>query len=223
MLALVFIVAGVTLGVTLYVLGVAGERFGWITAPLLLAGIGGSLAWLLFLRHPRRMAVTATVVVVGAAIGIALLVETPAMPSRLAGAVASVELPAGTSLVDAREFGNALCFDSCPSLLHRYEVPGAPDEVERTLAVAFEADGWTVVADPYIVRGFTATSPDAAVEAQVTVAPEYAVDTDEGVVVEHDEGVVVEQPQAEAVGHVLVEVSVGENPCPPGRPGCLSP
>jgi hypothetical protein len=204
-LALVFIVAGVGL----YVLGIAGERFRWLTAPLLLSAIGGSLASLLFLPNPRRMAVTAMVAVVGVVVGIALRVATPMMHSRLAGAVASVELPAGTSLVEAWEFGSAACFDSCPSLHHRYEVPGAPDEVERTLAAAFEADGWSVVPDRYIVRSFTALSPDAAVEARVTVAPEPAVGEER-----------YEQLPAVAAGHVLVEVNVRANPCPPGKPGC---
>ncbi|MBW3664264.1 MAG: hypothetical protein KY469_14280 [Actinobacteria bacterium] len=197
--------------VTLYWFGVAGQRFGWLTAPLVLSGAGGALAWLLFLRHPRRTAVIATVAVVGVAVGVALRVATPAMPSRLAGAVGSVELPAGATLVETREFGNALCFDSCPSLIHRYAVPGQAQEVERMLAAAFRSDGWSVVPDRYVVRSFTALSPDEAVEAQVTVAPEPMVEPGE----EHDE-----QLPTLAAGHVLVEVNVRANPCPPGRPGC---
>lgn len=195
----------------LYVLGIAGQRLGWLTAPLVLAGAGGASAWLLFLRHPRRTAVVATVALVGVAGGIALRVVTPMMPSRLAGAVASVELPAGAELVETREFGSATCFDSCPSLLQRHAVPGEAQEVEQRLADAFRADGWSVAAAPYALRTFIAVSPDAAIEARVTVAPESTVEPDEG----HEE-----QFPSVPAGHVLVDVSVQANPCPPGDPGC---
>lgn len=85
---------------------------GWLTATLVLSGAGGALAWLIFPRHPRRTAVIAIVAVVGVAAGIALRMATPPMHSELAGAVSSVELPAGATLVEELEFGSVLCFDS---------------------------------------------------------------------------------------------------------------
>lgn len=197
--------------VAVYVLGIAGERLGWLTAPLLLGAGGGALAWLLFLRHPQRTIAVVTVAVLGLGIGAALGVATPMMPSRLAGAIASVDLPDGTALVDARGFGNAACFDSCPSLIHRYEVPGAAADVEQAFAAAFRADGWTLTPEPYVPRSFTALSADAAIEATVTVAPTYAGEPGEE---PHERAPTV------APGHVLVEINVRENPCPPGAPGC---
>lgn len=206
LLAVVLVVA--TVG--LYVLGTAGERLGWLVAPVLLAVTSGGLALLLFVQRRHQRTVAATVAVIGLVGGVALRVVTPMMHSRLAGAVSSVDLPGGTSLVESLEFGNAACFDSCPSLLRRYEVPGAPDEVRQTLAAAFRSDGWTVSRDRYTVRSFTALSPDALVEARVTVAPEPPADSHEN----------PEELPTVADGHVLVDLDVSENPCPPGEPGC---
>lgn len=71
-----------------YVSGEAGgpPMLVWLTATLVLSGAGGAWTWLIFPRHPRRTAAIAIFAVVGVAAGIA------------AGAVASVELPAGATL-----------------------------------------------------------------------------------------------------------------------------
>lgn len=161
----------------LFVSGVAGERFGWLTAPVLLGGGGGALAWMLFARHPRRWPVSLAVVAVGFAFGVELWMTTPMMPSRLAVAISSVELPPGTRFLGAQEFGNPVCFSVCPFLVHSYEVPGTRKEVERSLAEAFRSAGWSV--DPEEPTVFVAYNEDAAIAAWVRVGDQYAVDQEQ--------------------------------------------
>ncbi len=205
-LGLIFVLLLVT-AVLMFVFGVAGTRFGWVNAPAILAGGGGSLTWLLFKGHPRRRPAAWAVVGIGMVLAAGLWAVTPPMPSRLASYVSSVDLPPGTNLVQVMDFGNALCFDYCPSVTLRYHIPGTPDEVERGLIDAFRSDGWSVEPAPYTSR-LHAVSSDRSKVASFTINPRYV-----------GEGEPDQTPIAPP-GYVVVEISPAENPCPPGTPGC---
>lgn len=193
--------------VLMFFFGVAGTRFGWFNAPAILAGGGGLLTWLMFRGRPGRRPAALVVGGIGAVVAAWLWAVTPPMPSKLASYLSSVDLPPGTELVEVMRYGNALCFDSCPSVGLRYHVPGTTDEVERALIDAFRSDGWSVERRPYN-SGLQAVSEDTSKVASFIINPKYVV-----------EGEPDPTPIAPP-GYVVVDMSAGDNPCPPGQPGC---
>ncbi len=193
-------------GVLMFFFGVAGTRFGWFNAPAILAGGGGFLTWLLFRNHPRRRPAALVVGTIGAVLAALLWAVTPPMPSKLASYLSSVDLPRGTWLVEVMDFGNPLCFDSCPSVRLRYHVPGTVDEVERALIDAFRSDGWSVERHRFTSR-FEAVSEDTSKVASFIINPRY--------VVEGDDRTPIAPP-----GYAVVEMDAADNRCPPSEPGC---
>ena len=191
----------------MFFFGVAGTRFGWFNAPAILVGGGGFLTWLMFRGHPGRRPAALVVGAIGAVLAAWLWAVTPPMPSKLASYLSSVDLAPGTELVEVMRYGNALCFDYCPSVTLRYHVPGTAEEVERALIDAFRSDGWSVEPKPY-TSGFQAVSEDASKVASFIVNPRYVV-----------EGEPDPTPIAPP-GYVVVEMSPADNPCPPGQSGC---
>ncbi len=159
----------------MFFFGVAGTRFGWFNAPAILVGGGGFLTWLIFRGHPRRRAAALVVGTIGALLAALLWAVTPPMPSKLASYLSSVELPPGTELVEVMRYGNALCFDYCPSVTLRYHVPGTGEEVERALIDAFRSDGWSVEPKPYTSE-FQAVSEDTSKVASFIINPRYVVE-----------------------------------------------
>ncbi len=191
----------------MFFFGVAGTRFGWFNAPAILVGGGGFLTWLIFRDHPGRRPAALVVGTIGAVLAALLWAVTPPMPSKLASYLSSVDLPRGTRLVEVMDFGNPLCFDSCPSVRLRYHVPGTVDEVERALIDAFRSDGWSVERHRY-TSGFEAVSEDTSKVASFIINPRYVV-----------EGEPNRTPIAPP-GYAVVEMGAADNPCPPGEPGC---
>ncbi len=194
----------------MFFFGVAGTRFGWFNAPVILAGGGGLLTWLIFRGHPGRRPATLVVGTIGAVLAAWLWAVTPPMPSKLASYLSSVDLPPGTRLVEVMDGGNPLCFDSCPAVRLRYHVPGTAEEVERALIDAFRSDGWSVERDRY-TSAFQAVSEDTSKVARFTINPRYVV-----------EGEPNRTPIAPP-GYVVVEMDPADNPCPPGQPVVLAP
>ena len=113
----------------------------------------------MFRNHPGRRSAALVVGTIGAVLAALLWAVTPPMPSKLASYLSSVDLPRGTRLVEVMDFGNPLCFDSCPSVRLRYHVPGTVDEVERALIDAFRSDRWSVERHRFTSR-FEAVSED---------------------------------------------------------------
>lgn len=135
--------------VAMWPLGVAGTRYGLVTATVLLVAVAvGADGLMAGGRRSRRRLVTS--LVAGVLIALLLWKATPPTWSRLRAELDRVEIPAGATLTHASQGGNTLCFDYCPDVYRTYEADGSVADALEEFRAAFEQAGFDVTVASYL-------------------------------------------------------------------------
>lgn len=128
----------------LVITGAAGERGGWVWAPLILAAPTAITVGLVSGGHARRREAAVAVAIVAALLGLAMSRSAQFTHGRLWHDLDAFDIPAGMSRVAEHDNGNTLCLDSCPSVTRLFLARGTVETWTDRLRDAAVAEGFTM-------------------------------------------------------------------------------